>query len=61
MEFARRFQDLLFSMKGPDKRVMELVGVKEGYVHNRMQGKVTKRALENEKKVRKCFMTCVPA
>lgn len=28
-----------------------VVGVKEGYVHNRMTGKVYKRALENEKRV----------
>lgn len=47
----RRFQDMLFNMKGTEKRVMELVGVKEGYVHNRMTGKVNKRALENEKRV----------
>jgi len=30
---------------------MTLVGVKEGYVNNRMQGKVNKRALESDKKV----------
>ena len=32
---------------------MDLVGVKEGYVNSRMQGKVHKRALENDKKVSK--------
>jgi hypothetical protein len=46
-----RYQDMLYCMRGAQRRVMELVGVKEGYVQNRLQGKVNKRALENEKKV----------
>ncbi|KAF5825747.1 hypothetical protein DUNSADRAFT_7203, partial [Dunaliella salina] len=60
----KTYQDMLFCLKGPEKRVMSLVGVKEGFVNNRMQGKVNKRALENEKKederiARKFFVALV--
>jgi len=46
-----RYQDILLNLRGPERRVVELVGVQEGYIYNRMQGKVNKRLLEGDKKV----------